>query len=55
MGLGSWGWHGYWGTVFNIYPEKDMLTIFMTQCSPEPPSWKIQEQALSVASSAVLD
>lgn len=55
MGNGSWGWHGYWGTVFNIYPEKDMLTIFMTQCSPEAPSWKIQEQVLSVASSAVLD
>ncbi|MCI8327208.1 MAG: serine hydrolase [Lachnospiraceae bacterium] len=55
MGNGSWGWHGYWGTVFNIYPQKDMLTIFMSQCSPEPPSWKIQEQALSVASSAVLD
>lgn len=55
MGIGSWGWHGYWGTVYNIYPEKDMVTIFMTQCSPEPPSWKIQEQALSLAASAVLD
>lgn len=54
MGIGSWGWHGYWGTVFNIYPEEDMLTIFMTQCSPEPPSWKIQEQALSVAISSVI-
>lgn len=55
MGIGSWGWHGYWGTVFNIYPAEDMLAIFMSQCSPQLPSKKIQEQVLSVAASAVIE
>ena len=55
MGLGSWGWHGYWGTVFNIWPEEDMLAIFLSQCSPESPSWKTQERFLTVAASAIMD
>ncbi|MBQ9156339.1 MAG: serine hydrolase [Eubacterium sp.] len=54
MGTGSYGWHGYWGSVFNVWPEKDLVAIFLSQCSPVGPSWKVQERFLNVVANAVL-
>lgn len=53
MGMGSYGWHGYWGSVYNVWPEKDILAIFLSQVSPVDPSWKTQERFLNVVASAV--
>ena len=55
MGKGSYGWHGYWGSVFNIWPKKDVIAIFLSQCSPVGPSWKVQERFLNVVANALLD
>ncbi|MDO4975665.1 MAG: serine hydrolase domain-containing protein [Eubacteriales bacterium] len=55
MGLGSYGWHGYWGSVFNVWPEKDVVAIFISQVSPVLPSWKIQERFLNVVANAIID
>ena len=54
MGNGSYGWHGYWGSVFNVWPQKDLVAIFLSQVSPVGPSWKIQERFLNVVANAVL-
>ena len=54
LGNGAFGWHGYWGTVFNVLPEKDLVMVFLSQCSPEVPSWEPQEKVISVISSAAL-
>ena len=54
MGTGSFGWHGYWGSVFNVWPEKDLIAIFLSQVSPVGPSWKIQERFLNVVANSVL-
>lgn len=54
MGTGSYGWHGYWGSVFNIWPEKDLIAIFFSQISPVKPSWKIQERFLNVVANSIL-
>ena len=54
MGTGSFGWHGYWGSVFNVWPEKDLVAIFLSQVSPVGPSWKIQERFLNVVANSVL-
>lgn len=53
LGNGSYGWHGSWGTVFNIWPEEDVVAIFLSQVCPEGPSWKLQEKFLTVAAAAV--
>lgn len=55
MGLGSYSWHGYWGTVYNVWPEKDMVAIFLTQVSPEVPSWKIQERFLNTVANSIIE
>lgn len=55
MGLGSYGWHGYWGSVFNVWPEKDVVAIMISQVSPVLPSWKPQERFLAVVANALLD
>lgn len=55
MGIGSYGWHGYWGSVFNIWPEKDVVAIFLSQCSPVGPSWKVQERFLNVVANSLLE
>lgn len=55
MGIGSYGWHGYWGSVFNIWPEKDIVAIFLSQVSPVLPSWKVQERFLNVVAGAVIE
>lgn len=55
MGKGSYGWHGYWGSVFNIWPEKDLIAIFLSQCSPVDPSWKVQERFLNVVANSLMD
>ena len=54
MGTGSYGWHGYWGSVYNVWPEKDLVAIMISQVSPVGPSWKIQERFLNVAAGAVI-
>ena len=54
MGTGSYGWHGYWGSVYNVWPEKDLVAIMISQVSPVGPSWKIQERFLNVAANAVI-
>ena len=54
MGDGSFGWHGYWGSVYNVWPEKELVAIFLSQVSPVEMSWKTQERFLNVAASAVL-
>ena len=54
MGIGSYGWHGYWGSVYNVWPEKDLVAIMISQVSPVGPSWKIQERFLNVAANAVI-
>jgi len=55
MGTDSYGWHGYWGSVFNVWPEKDILAIFLSQCSPVGPSWKVQERFLNVVANSITD
>jgi CubicO group peptidase (beta-lactamase class C family) len=59
LGLGAFGWYGYWGTIYNIWPEKDALVIFLTQTSPEEypklSSWPTQGRFFSVVSGAILD
>ncbi|MDR1078538.1 MAG: beta-lactamase family protein [Propionibacteriaceae bacterium] len=56
LGLGSYGWHGYWGTVYRIWPEKDALVIFLTQGSPEPvAAWPTQRAFFSIVPAALLD
>ena len=54
MGKGSYGWHGYWGSVFNIWPEKDLTAIMISQISPVLPSWKPQERFLNVVAGSLL-
>ena len=54
MGHGSYGWHGYWGSVFNIWPEKDMTAIMISQVSPVLPSWKPQERFLNVVAGSLV-
>ena len=53
MGTGSFGWHGYWGSVYNVWPEKDLVAIFLSQVSPVELSWKTQERFLNVVAAAV--
>ena len=53
MGNGSYGWHGYWGSVFNVWPDRDMVAVFLSQVSPVGLSWKTQERFLNVAACAV--
>ncbi|MDR1966834.1 MAG: beta-lactamase family protein [Synergistaceae bacterium] len=59
LGLGSFGWYGYWGTIYNIWPEKDALVIFLTQASPEDyprlSSWQTQGRFFSIVSGAIMD
>lgn len=55
LGLGSYGWHGYWGSVFNVWPEKDVVAIMISQVSPVRPSWKPQERFLAVVANALVD
>lgn len=54
MGIGSYGWHGYWGSVFNVWPKEDLVAIFISQVSPVDPSWKIQERFLNVVANSLL-
>ena len=54
MGIGSYGWHGYWGSVYNVWPEKDLVAIMISQVSPVGPSWKPQERFLNVAANSIL-
>ena len=54
-GIGSYGWHGYWGSVYNVWPEKDLVAIFLSQVSPVGLSWKTQERFLNVVANAVTD
>lgn len=54
MGKGSYGWHGYWGSVFNIWPEEDVTAIMISQVSPVLPSWKPQERFLNVVANSIL-
>lgn len=53
LGKGSYGWHGYWGSVYNVWPEKDVVAIFLSQVSPVELSWKTQERFLAVVAGAV--
>ena len=53
MGMGSYGWHGYWGSVYNVWPEQDLVAIFLSQVSPVDLSWKTQERFLNVVAGAV--
>lgn len=53
LGNGAFGWHGSWGTVYNVWPEKEMVAIFLAQVCPEGPSWKVQERFLQVAAAAI--
>ena len=55
LGTGSYGWHGYWGSVYNVWPQKDVLAIFLSQVSPVGLSWKTQERFLNVAANALTD
>ena len=55
MGLGSYSWHGYWGSCYNVWPEKDVIAIFLSQVSPVGMSWKTQERFLNVTANAVMD
>ncbi len=55
MEKGSYGWHGYWGSVYNIWPEKGVVAIFLSQVSPVGLSWKTQERFLNVTANAVID
>lgn len=55
MGIGSYGWHGYWGSVFNVWPKKDLVAIFISQVSPVDPSWKVQERFLNVVANSLLE
>lgn len=55
MGIGSYGWHGYWGSVFNVWPEKDVVAIMISQVSPVLPSWKPQERFLNIVANALRD
>lgn len=54
MGKGSYGWHGYWGSVYNVWPQEDITAIMIAQVSPVLPSWKPQERFLNVVASSVL-
>ena len=54
-GLGSYGWHGYWGSVFNVWPQKDLVALFLSQVSPVSLSWKTQERFLNVVANALED
>lgn len=55
MGKGSYGWHGYWGSVYNVWPEKDLVAIFLSQVSPVGLSWKTQERFLNITANAIID
>ncbi len=54
LGLGSYGWHGYWGSVYNVWPEEDMVAIMISQASPVLDTWKTQERFLAVAANSIL-
>ena len=54
MGLGSYGWHGYWGSVYNVWPEEDLIAIMISQVSPVLPSWKPQERFLNIVANSLL-
>lgn len=54
MGTGSYGWHGYWGSVYNVWPDKDLVAIMISQVSPVGPSWKPQERFLNVVANSVI-
>ena len=54
MGNGSYGWHGYWGSVYNVWPQEDVVAIMISQVSPVLPSWKPQERFLNVVANAIL-
>lgn len=55
MENGAFGWHGYWGSVYNVWPGKDLVAIFLSQVSPVGLSWKTQERFLNVVANAVMD
>ena len=55
MAPGSFTWSGYWGTSFNVWPEKDVTAIFMTQMSTTFASAKTYERFFNIVANAVED
>ena len=53
-GANPYGWHGYWGSVYNVWPDKDLVAIMISQVSPVGPSWKPQERFLNVVANSVI-
>ena len=54
LGIGSYGWHGYWGSVYNVWPEEDLVAIMISQASPVLETWKTQERFLNVVANSLL-
>lgn len=54
MGIRSYGWHGYWGSVYNVWPDQELTAIMISQVSPVLPSWKPQERFLNVVANSIL-
>lgn len=54
LGIGSYGWHGYWGSVYNVWPEEDLVAIMIGQASPVLDTWKTQERFLNVVANSLL-
>ena len=54
LGIGSYGWHGYWGSVYNVWPEEDLVAIMIGQASPVLETWKTQERFLNVVANSLL-
>ena len=54
LGVGSYGWHGYWGSVYNVWPEEDLVAIMISQASPVMETWKPQERFLNVVANSLL-
>ena len=54
LGTGSYGWHGYWGSVYNVWPREDLVAIMISQASPVMETWKTQERFLNVVAGSLL-
>ncbi len=55
MAPGSFTWSGYWGTSFNVWPEKDVTAIFLTQMSTTFAPAKTYERFFNIVANAVED